>query len=283
MVLNTLIDEINYLLPPESAMENDRLGLQIQAKNSVEKILVVYELNYKSISEAIETKSDCIITFHPLIYQPLKQIHLDERVGAITTQLIKNEISLFSVHTAFDAYKYGTSRIFANKLGLETQSNLVENAEHPDTGMGVICINNENLTLSDLLDRVCNVSNSPLKYCEGKTNTPIRKIGILGGSGGSFLNIAMNKQLDAFITADLSYHQFHLAAGKMMLIDPGHYETEQFIVEGLTKLIYNEIGKKYNIEIVASKNYTNPIKYYPNTTYFENKQKEILNNKIEEL
>jgi dinuclear metal center YbgI/SA1388 family protein len=88
---------------------------------------------------------------------------------------------------------------------------------------------------------------------------PIKNVAVLGGSGSFAINAAKSVNADVFITADLKYHQFYEAEGKILLADIGHYETEQFtknlLVDYLTKKIPN-----FAVRLSESK--TNPIKYF---------------------
>ncbi|MBA6316777.1 Nif3-like dinuclear metal center hexameric protein [Cellulophaga baltica] len=88
---------------------------------------------------------------------------------------------------------------------------------------------------------------------------PIKTVAVLGGSGSFAIGAAKAVNADVFITADLKYHQFYEAEGKILLTDIGHYETEQFtknlLVDYLTKKIPN-----FAVRLSESK--TNPIKYF---------------------
>jgi dinuclear metal center YbgI/SA1388 family protein len=57
---------------------------------------------------------------------------------------------------------------------------------------------------------------------------PINKVAICGGSGGFLLKNAIASQADVFVTSDLKYHEFFDAENKILVVDLGHYETEQF-------------------------------------------------------
>ena len=87
---------------------------------------------------------------------------------------------------------------------------------------------------------------------------PIKKVAVLGGSGAFAINAAIAKNADIFISADLKYHDYYKAEGKIILADIGHFESEQFtknlLVEILTK-------KFTNFAIVLSNRITNPIYY----------------------
>lgn len=87
---------------------------------------------------------------------------------------------------------------------------------------------------------------------------PIKKVAVLGGSGSFAIKNALNEGVDAFVTSDLKYHDFYKAENKLILVDIGHYESEQF-----TKLLLVDIlTKKFpNFAIILSKKNTNPIYY----------------------
>jgi dinuclear metal center YbgI/SA1388 family protein len=87
----------------------------------------------------------------------------------------------------------------------------------------------------------------------------IQKVAVLGGSGSFAIGNAISAQADAFITADLKYHQFYEAENKLLLADIGHFESERYtknyIVDYLTKKIPN-------FAIILSEENTNPVKYF---------------------
>lgn len=86
----------------------------------------------------------------------------------------------------------------------------------------------------------------------------IKKVAVLGGSGSFAISAAIGASADAFITADLKYHDFFQAENKILLIDAGHYETEQFT----KKLIHDNLIKKLpNFAIALSESLTNPVNY----------------------
>ena len=110
MELSKLINTLELEFPPNTAWENDSIGLQIKScKSQIENVFVTLELNIEALEEAIDNSADLIITFHPLIFSPLSQIDTDERVGQLVTEIIKSEINLFSIHTNFDSHPKGTS------------------------------------------------------------------------------------------------------------------------------------------------------------------------------
>ena len=73
------------------------------------------------------------------------------------------------------------------------------------------------------------------------TGKKISKLAVCGGSGSFLIKDAMACGADAFVTADMKYHKFFEAEGKMLIADAGHYETEQYTKE----LIYNILNEKF--------------------------------------
>ena len=84
----------------------------------------------------------------------------------------------------------------------------------------------------------------------------IRKVAVCGGAGISFLKDALSHQADAYVTADVKYHQFFDADKKLLLCDIGHYESERFTPELFQRILK---GKFPNFAPLLSKVNTNPV------------------------
>jgi putative NIF3 family GTP cyclohydrolase 1 type 2 len=92
-----------------------------------------------------------------------------------------------------------------------------------------------------------------------KTNTFIKKVAVLGGSGSFAISQAIAQGADAYVTSDLKYHDFYTAENKILLADIGHYESEQYTKE----LLHTYLTKKItNFAVVLSQINTNPISYF---------------------
>ncbi len=86
----------------------------------------------------------------------------------------------------------------------------------------------------------------------------IKKIAVCGGAGIFLLSDAIRAGADAFVTADVKYHEFFDAEGKLILCDIGHYESEIFTKELLTELLSQNFP---NIALYLTKVVTNPTSY----------------------
>jgi len=85
----------------------------------------------------------------------------------------------------------------------------------------------------------------------------IKKVAVLGGSGSFAIKNAIGSGADAFLTADLKYHQFYEAEGKLLLADIGHFESERYTQD----YIADYLGKHLDIKVIITGVNTNPVKY----------------------
>lgn len=89
-------------------------------------------------------------------------------------------------------------------------------------------------------------------------NKSIKKVAVLGGSGSFAIKNAILAGADAFLTADLKYHQFYEAENQMLLADIGHFESERYTKNYIVEFLRKKI---LNFAIILSEENTNPVKY----------------------
>lgn len=273
MKLAKLIEKLEIEFPSDSAWSGDSVGLQIDTQRSdIKKVYVTLELDQNTVNEAIENKVDLIITFHPLIFNPLKRIEIGERVSDVLIKLVSHNIGLYCIHTNLDAHPNGTNKFLANKLNLEVSDYLDTIDLYEDRGMGIITESGNSITTNELAEMLVKACKSPIRATD-ISNKEINRIAIVAGSGSGYIDNAISKKCDAIITADVKYHDFHRANGKIEVFDPGHYEMEQFVIESLYENISNITSNE--IEIVRCTKLTNPIKYFPEGNYLEEQKKNL--------
>lgn len=85
--------------------------------------------------------------------------------------------------------------------------------------------------LSAFLERVAaRLDADSLRYA-GADDATVERVAVCGGAGSDFIGTARSAGADAYVTADVTYHEFFEVLDNsgnpdMALIDPGHYETE---------------------------------------------------------
>ena len=130
--------------------------------------------------------------------------------------------------------------------------------KHQNIGLGMIGELEIAMEEKEFLHFVKDKMQSESIRHSGFTNKIIKKVAVLGGSGSFAIKNAIKAGADAFLTADLKYHNFYEAENKLLLADIGHYESERYTKNYIVDFLQEKIT---NFAIILSKENTNPVKY----------------------
>jgi len=83
----------------------------------VRRILLTIDLTESVLDEALATKSDFILSYHPPIFTPLKSLRASHPKERIIVRAIENRIAIFSPHTTYDALFGGITDWLARAVG----------------------------------------------------------------------------------------------------------------------------------------------------------------------
>ncbi|HEY0977775.1 MAG TPA: Nif3-like dinuclear metal center hexameric protein [Flavobacteriales bacterium] len=123
-------------------------------------------------------------------------------------------------------------------------------------GSGAIGELSEPLSVSDFLSTVKAAFQVPVVKHTLAPDRPIRRVAVCGGSGAFLIGKALAAGADAYVTADVKYHEFFLPEGRMLLADIGHFESEQFTMH----LIQRRLGEIFpTFATRLTETVTNPI------------------------
>ncbi len=362
---------INEIAPLSYSEDFDNTGLLVGDMNQdITGILVTLDTLESVVDEAIDQNCNFVLSFHPIVFKGLKRITGKTYVERVVTKAIKNDISIFAIHTALDNSWNGVNAMICEKLGLNKRqilipqegtilklltyvplkavdelrnslfdagagnignySNCSFNVEgkgsfkgneasnptigekgethfeeevqlgitfqkhlkhkviqtllesHPyeevayeittldnhnqHIGMGMIGELPEAMEEAKFLEYIKNVFQTGCVRHSELLNKDIQKVAVLGGSGSFAIGAAKAAGADAFITADLKYHDFFSAENAILLTDVGHYESEQYtkelLVALLSKKITNFAPALAEGRIIRSQINTNPVRYY---------------------
>ena len=132
------------------------------------------------------------------------------------------------------------------------------NNENGLTGAGMIGQLPLESTEDLFLKLVKDTLGTPSVRCSPLTGKPVSTVAVCGGSGNFLIRDAMRAGADVFVTGELKYHDYFLAEGKILLVEAGHYETEQFTKE----LLYQIVKEKFpTFALQISTIRTNPVNY----------------------
>lgn len=254
MILEDLIQKIEEKYPLNLAYNWDNVGLLVgDNKSEISKVLLSLEANEKVIDEAIDKKVDLIITHHPFIFSKMNKIITSDFKGNLIHKLIKNDISIYSMHTNVDIAKDGLNDYFLEKINLKSDE-VLENTFEND-GLGRIVNLEEELEL----DKLCTIlkKNLNIQNLRITGNNKVKRLAVVTGSGGDLVSLAKNKSIDTLITGDVKYHDAQNAIDmNINLIDCNHFESEEIFKD----LMERFLGNFKNLEIIKSNVNINPFR-----------------------
>ena len=137
---------------------------------------------------------------------------------------------------------------------------------HQNVGLGMIGDLEIPLSEIDFLNLIKNKM-----QCEGIRHSEfleknISRVAVLGGSGSFAIANAITQGANAFITADLKYHQFYESENEMLIVDIGHFESERYTKEYIVDFLKEKISSFAPLlqqpKVVLSNVNTNPVKYF---------------------
>lgn len=220
---------------PLSLQEDwDNSGLQIgNIENDLTNIMISLDIDEQTIQKAKEKSCNLIINHHPFLFSSIKSIDLNEEKGKIIKDLIKNDITVFAMHTNLDIGKGGVNDNLAKLLELRDISNLDTNNENPMARFGYI----DEKTAYDFSKFVKEKLNCKGLILYGDKNKKIKKVALCGGAGSDFISDAIKKDCDLIVTSDVKYHEAIDNCKKINIVDPGHFASENHIIYMIKDLL----------------------------------------------
>ena len=180
---------------------------------------------------------------------------IGERFEFVEATEAKLEV-VFEKHLKNDVLK----ALFKNHVYEEVAYEIyaLEN-EYQNTGLGRIGSFENELSEDAFLAHVKNIFKVSMVRHSQKTGKKIKKVAVLGGSGAKYIKEAQKKGANAYVTADVTYHQFFEAKNNLLLVDVGHYESERYTKNYMLDYLEKKIT---TFAITLSEVNTNPVNYF---------------------
>ena len=114
-----VLEQIDRRAPFRIAAGWDAVGLQIgDLRRPVSAAAVVHELTGPVVDRALALGVDLVVTYHPLVFEPLRSITAATGAEGRSFALLEAGASVISVHTNWDAASGGTADALADALGI---------------------------------------------------------------------------------------------------------------------------------------------------------------------
>ena len=266
ITVNDVYEYLNTIAPVEMKMDFDNVGFLVgRAKANATKILVSLDITHDVVTEALETGAGLIVSHHPVFFS-LKNVTDTDTTGKKIVRMLSGGVSAICMHTNLDAARGGTNDALAVAAGITgdgREAELLSEEGRLATGepysYGRVGNLEKPCTMNEYLDKLKKtLKTNGLRYHDA--GREVKKVAVVGGSGGGELQHAIDQGCDTLVTADIKYDVFLEAKERSInLIDADHFCTENLVTNVLT----DKLSKAFPaIETTTTQSHTQVAKFY---------------------
>lgn len=227
-----LNDYYQTLLRPETYADYCPNGLQTEGSEQIKRIAFAVSATRDSITQAVENKADALVVHHGLFWTFHGAKPLTGTFAQRVFPLVKNNINLFGYHLPLDGHPdIGNAATLGQLIGCKQQQPF---GDYKGSATGIKGILEQPPTAAALQQKLEAVLKHNVILATPDSNALISSVGIITGGANSEWSLAEKDQLDAYITGEISEHDWHESreAGIHMFAG-GHHATEQFGIKAL--------------------------------------------------
>lgn len=227
-------DYLKGLMRPELFDDYCPNGLQIEGKEEIKKVLFSVSATRESAEYAVKKGVCALVVHHGLFWKFHGTRTLTGPFYHRVAPLIKADINLFGYHLPLDSHiEFGNASSVAKLIGLTDLSPFGEYKKATTGIQGKLSTAMNGLELKKLLEEKLNHS---VLYSAPLDSGKIQKIGIITGGANSEWREAHKLGLDAYITGEMSEHDYHESRESgIHMYAGGHHATEKHGILALMK------------------------------------------------
>ena len=201
MTVETIYKKICERIPEElrEPWDNDGLMCSSDTDKEVKRAIITLDVTENIVDYAIANNIDLIVSHHPLIFKPISSVTEDSHIARKVIKLIKNDVSVISLHTRADKVEGGVNDLLADILGLRRPEPFGEG------GLGRIGTLDEELSMEDFSYLL-----KGLLDCDGVKVSdaciPVSRVAVVGGDGKDFVKEALRLGADTYVSGRIGYN-----------------------------------------------------------------------------
>ena len=243
---NELLRGLDALLQPERFKDYGPNGLQVEGKDSIQRIVSGVTASRALIEAAIAARADALFVHHGLFWRGQ-----DGRIVGWMKErlrlLLAHDISLFAYHLPLDAHpELGNNAQLGRVLGWQADQRFGEQ----ELGCVAPAAFADAQALAAHVERVLGRAAT---LVPGDSTRAIRRVAWCTGGGQGFFEAAIAAGADAFITGEISEPQAHLARETgVAFIAAGHHATERYGAPAVAAHMAAQYGLEHQFIDIAN-------------------------------
>ena len=243
---NELLRGLDGLLQPERFKDYGPNGLQVEGKDSIQRIVSGVTASRALIEAAIAARADALFVHHGLFWRGQ-----DGRIVGWMKErlrlLLAHDISLFAYHLPLDAHpELGNNAQLGRVLGWQADQRFGEQ----ELGCVAPAAFADAQALAAHVERVLGRAAT---LVPGASTRAIRRVAWCTGGAQGFFEAAIGAGADAFITGQISEPQAHLARETgVAFIAAGHHATERYGAPAVAAHMAAQYGLEHQFIDIAN-------------------------------
>ncbi len=234
--ISDLLDLCNEILQPQNFDDHCPNGLQVQGGRPVRKLVSGVTACLDLIKAAIECDADAIVVHHGLFWKGE-----DPTIRGMRKQRLKllldNDISLLAYHLPMDAHPtLGNNAQLARRLGWQI--------DDPGINDPLLFVGRaaEPMSARHLARDLTSELKRPVLHISANKEK-IEKIAWCTGAAQGYIELAVDRGVDAYISGEISEPTVHIAReNNIHYFAAGHHATERYGVQALGEELASRLG-----------------------------------------
>ncbi len=211
--MDEIVRFVESFAPMELAEEWDNCGALVDCGGEVRAVMCTLDITSEVIREAERMGCQLIVAHHPVIFHRMARV----QQGDLVYKLVRKHISALCMHTNLDAAAGGVNDILAAIFGLQDIGVFAH--------MGRMGTLRQEISATRLAQSCAERFSAHVRFADA--GKPVRKLAVLGGSGGGLIKEMLQAGVDCLITGEIDHHDaIDAKEAGVSLIAAGHFSTE---------------------------------------------------------
>jgi dinuclear metal center YbgI/SA1388 family protein len=241
--VRSIVEHLDSILDPAAYDDYGPNGLQVPGRDAVETVVTGVSANVRLFTRARDTGADLVLVHHGLFWAgPPRPLDLASKRRL--QLLFDADMSLAAYHLPLDGHlEHGNNALLAAAIGCDGWEPF---GAHKRATIGVAGrFPGDGIGPEDLVTRVHEATGrEPLAFTDGPSR--VRTVGIVSGAGADYLEDAIARGLDAFVTGEpIERAMARAQEAEIHFLAAGHYATETFGVRRLGNLLAARFGVRH--------------------------------------
>ncbi|MEH6822767.1 MAG: Nif3-like dinuclear metal center hexameric protein [Motiliproteus sp.] len=236
--LTQLIETLDQWLQPGKISDYCPNGLQVEGRAEVRRIVTGVTASQALLDAAVLAEADAILVHHGYFWRGEDACVRGMKKRRLQT-LLSHDISLIAYHLPLDIHpQLGNNVQLAKRLGLQVEGPLERDSRNPVGLWGRLSPPLAAAEFAALIERA--LGRQP-QHIAG-TGDLIRTVGWCTGAAQGYIDHAISRGLDAFISGEISEPTVYAARESgVHYFAAGHHATERFGVQALGERLADEL------------------------------------------